>query len=426
MLAAERRTGEGTVRAFVLAMAIVTAVVAAGSPSPPRVIQAPPTPVVIGVDLPMQGISADGSADTLAAIRLIVNQAGGVAGAYAVSVKSYDDSTFAQGGWDGATCVANAHAQVANASELAVIGTYNTGCSKLEVPVLNRASDGPMAMISHANTNPGLIRLWTAGEQPGQYYPTGIRSYGRIIASDNFQGTADADFVRKTLHAKRCFIVNDGYDYGVGVARAFATEAKRVHLRIVGDKRWRASASNYRKLWAKAAGKKANCVFLSGQADWNGAQLIKDKVAVLGSNKRVRLLAPDGFTGYPDIDRLKAAQGMYISFSGIPAAVMATKSAVVRQFLAAFQNETGHAMRTTYALYGAAVAQLMMKAIAASDGTRKGVRDQLFSGLKVPAAQSMIDADTGIDPASGEAIAKQITVQVLRHHVEQFYREVDV
>ncbi len=59
------------------------------------------------------------------------------------------------------------------------MGTYNSGCAKLEVPVLNQDPNGPMLMVSHANTNPGLTKTWDPGE-PDKYYPTGKRNYARV------------------------------------------------------------------------------------------------------------------------------------------------------------------------------------------------------------------------------------------------------
>ena len=49
------------------------------------------------------------------------------------------------------------------------MGTFNSGCAKIEVPVLNQAN---MLMISHANTNPGLTKKWETG-RAGQVLPVG-------------------------------------------------------------------------------------------------------------------------------------------------------------------------------------------------------------------------------------------------------------
>src|SRR4051812_5883919 len=53
--------------------------------------------LIIGTDLPLQGASADASADTNLAIKLLLKKMGGKAGAYPVDIKEYDDSTAAKG-----------------------------------------------------------------------------------------------------------------------------------------------------------------------------------------------------------------------------------------------------------------------------------------------------------------------------------------
>ena len=156
--------------------------------------------------MPLQGASQDASTDTNNAISLLLEQAGGKAGAYNITLKTYDDSTAAKGGWDDATCAKNANDHVANKAEVAVMGTYNSGCAKIEVPVLNQDPSGPMLMVSHANTNPGLTKAWDPGE-PDKYYPTGVRNYGRIIATDDFQGQADAEFAKQDLKVTKCVVL---------------------------------------------------------------------------------------------------------------------------------------------------------------------------------------------------------------------------
>ncbi len=175
--------------------------------------------LIVSTDLPLQGASADASADTNNAVALILEQAGGKAGAYSITLKPYDDSTAAKGGWDDATCAKNANDHVANSGEVAVMGTYNSGCAKIEIPVLNQDPAGPMLMISHANTNPGITKAWDPGE-PDVYYPTGVRNYGRVIATDDFQGAAGAQFAKQDLKVTKCLVLNDAQTYGVGVANS--------------------------------------------------------------------------------------------------------------------------------------------------------------------------------------------------------------
>ena len=102
------------------------------------------------------------------------------------------------------------------------MGTYNSGCAKIEVPVLNQDPNGPMLMVSHANTNPGLTKTWDPGE-PDKYYPTGKRNYARVVTTDDFQGAAAATFAGAGPQLKKCYVLNDNQTYGQGVAKASPT-----------------------------------------------------------------------------------------------------------------------------------------------------------------------------------------------------------
>src|SRR5256714_9675271 len=176
--------------------------------------------LVVGVDLPYQGAQKDTSNATLNAMQLYLDSVGGKAGNYKVQLKKYDDSTAAAGKWDDATCTKNADAHVANADEVAVMGTYNSGCAKLEEPKPNQDTTGPLLMVSHANTNPGLTKKWDAGE-PEKYYPTGTRNYARVITTDDFQGTAAARFAAKDLTVKTSAPLTDNDPNAQEMAKSF-------------------------------------------------------------------------------------------------------------------------------------------------------------------------------------------------------------
>ena len=379
------------------------------------------TALVVGSDLPLQGASADASNDTNNALKLILEQNGGKAGKYSVSLKAYDDSTAAKGGWDDATCSKNAGDHVSNKAEVAVMGTYNSGCAKIEVPVLNQDASGPMLMISHANTNPGLTKAWDPGE-PDKYYPTKTRNYGRIIATDDFQGAAGAQFAAKDLGVKNCVVLNDAQTYGVGVAKAFETAAKAVGINVVATAAWDSKQPNYTALFEGFKAKSPDCVYLGGINDNNGEQLIRDKVAVLGANDKVKLIAPDGFTGYPTVQKLAEAEGMYITFAGLPASELIKAGGAGAKFVTDFKTKYGHDPASAYAIYGAAALQYIMAAIEKSDGTRKGVRDAAFSGITIPADKSVIGKAFGLDPATGDVTVRDMSIQLMKGNAETFLK----
>jgi len=378
--------------------------------------------LVISSDLPLQGSSKDTSDSTNKAIELYLKQVGYKAGKYTVSFKAYDDSTAAKGSWDDATCAKNAQDHVANKNEVAVMGTYNSGCAKIIVPVLNQDPSGPMLMVSHANTNPGLTKAWNPGE-PDIFYPTGARNYARVCTTDDYQGAAAAQFAFEVIKAKSVYVLNDNQTYGQGVAQAFTTEANKLGMKVLssgaaGDP-WDAKQPNYASLFTKIKGLHPDMVYVGGIFDNNGGQLVKDKVKVLGDNTKVPFMAPDGFTGYPELVKMPEADGMYLTFAGLSADLL-PKDGAGAKFLAAYQAAYGVAPIGSYPLYGVAAVQVILAAIAASDGTRKGVNDAVFagSGISISATDSVLGKAINIDSKTGDVDAKDITVEVIKGNAE--------
>lgn len=408
-----------TVLAVVAAASL--AITGCSSSSSTSASSASPT-LIISSDLPLQGSSKDSNDSTNKAIELYLKQVGYKAGKYTVSFKPYDDATAAKGSWDDATCAKNAQAHVANRNEVAIMGTYNSGCAKIEVPILNQDPTGPMLMVSNANTNPGLTKPWGAGE-PAVYYPTGVRNYARVCTTDDYQGAAAAQFASQVLGAKKVYVLNDNETYGQGVAQAFTTEAKKLGITVLSSgpygEAWDAKQPNYAALFGKIKGLGPDMVYVGGIFDNNGGQLVKDKFQVLGNNTKVKFMAPDGFTGYPDLTKLPEAQGMYLTFAGLSADLL-PKDGAGAKFLASYQTAYGAPPVGSYPLYGVAAVQVILAAIANSDGTRKSVNASVFTGagISIPASDSVLGKAITIDPKTGDVNARDITVEVIKGNAE--------
>jgi len=383
--------------------------------------------LIVGVDLPFQGASADTSNATFNAMKLYLDSVGGKAGNYKVALKQYDDSTAAAGKWDDGTCNKNADAHVANADEVAVMGTYNSGCAKLEVPKLNQDPSGPLLMVSHANTNPGLTKKWDPGE-PEKYYPSGSRNYARVITTDDFQGTAAARFAAKDLNVKKCAIINDNETYGQGVAKAFQDEATKQGIQILGNQGWDAKQPNYTALFTGIKAQNPDCLYIGGIYDNNGGQLIKDKVGVLGDNNAVKMIAPDGFTGYPDEDKLPQAQGEYMTFAGQDQSQIEQAGGASKSLLDSYKSKYGQAPPSSYVTYGVLALQVILAAIAKSDGSRKGVRDAVFSGdgISLSSSDSVLGKPIKIDPKSGDVNTIDISILQMKDQKESFLKPYPV
>ena len=335
--------------------------------------------VLIAADFPLQGSSRTQTEQIVASIRQELQNREWKAGDYNVAFQSCDDSTAQAGKWDSAKCSANGNAYAANDAVVGVIGTFNSGCAQIIIPLLNAAPDGGIAMISPANTFVCLTASAPACEasEPDKYYPNSTRNYVRVVANDAYQGAAVAEFAQ-SQGVKNMYILNDKESYGLGVATNFRDAAESLGIGIAGFEAWDPKASSYEALMNKIKGTNADAVFLGGLIDENGAQVIKDKVAVLGPNDgAVKLFAPDGFTTQATIDEAGgAAAGMFMSVAGVPIDQFAAPAQEFVDQLTA--GPLAGKSIDPYAIYGAQSGQIMLDAIANSDGTRADIISQMF------------------------------------------------
>ncbi len=334
---------------------------------------------IIASDLPLQGSGRTQTVQMTQAIKYILKQQDFKAGKYKIGYQSCDDATAQAGKWASEKCSANANAYAQNKSLIGVIGTFNSGCAEIIIPVLNRAPDGPVGMISPANTYVGLTHSGpgTAAGEPDKYYPTGTRNYIRIVAADDYQGAADA-LLAKQLGLKSIYILNDKEAYGQGVATDFKNSLVNpsVGIKVAGFTAWNGKASSYTGLATKIKQSGADAVFLGGLICENGGKLVKDLRSVLGNN--VTILSPDGFTPISAVvdGAGTASEGQYVSVAGQPNENLGPTG---KQFVTNFSKTIGGQNPDPYSAYAAQAAQVLLTAIEKSDGTRKSVAENLLN-----------------------------------------------
>jgi YVTN family beta-propeller protein len=312
------------------------------------------------------------------AIELVFRKRGFRAGKYGVAYESCDDSTSQIGLFDIPKCAANAKSYAAGASVIGVIGTYNSGCAQSEIPFLNQAPDGPLAMISPANSYVGLTRPDPFAPKGAleSLYPSGVRNYARVYPTDDAQGAAAAIFV-KGLGARRAYALTDRESYGDLLARSFRVAAGRIGLEVAGLAPWDAQAKGYSALVARIKRARVDTVFLGGLLFGNTGELVKELRAHLGP--RVRLVVPDGFLPISDMFRALGpmARSLYVSAPGATDEKQLAPRG--REFVKEFLASRPADEFNPFAIYAAQAAEVMLDAIARSDGSRASVTRELFA-----------------------------------------------
>jgi len=180
-------------------------------------------------------------------------------------------------------------------------------------------------MISPANTAPGLTHVAEGISSPGEpekYYPSGVRNYARLAATDDLQGLVIAKLLVE-LGIKTMYIIDDQELYGKGVADSVEIAATAAGVTIVGHEGFDTKAADYKALMTKIStsngGAAPDALFVGSIIDNNGAQTLKDKVAIMGDNTKVKFIGPDGLFTASLVEGAGAdvAEGVYVTAPGL-------------------------------------------------------------------------------------------------------------
>ena len=335
--------------------------------------------------LPLQGTSKGQSEAVISGEKLALKNAGNKVGKYTIKYVSLDDSTAQNPGTaDEAQTASNARKAVQDESTIFYLGEFNSGGTKVSLPILNKAN---IPQISPSNTYVGLTTDKPGSEpgEPDKYYPAQKRTYARVVPADDIQGAALVTTMKedgcKSLH-----IFNDKTTYGAGLARNIELAAEDQGLKVEGNDGTDRNAPNYRSLAAKV---NSDCFVGSGVTGENYVQVFKD---VAAANPTVKLYGPDGVAEEAFTNPAKG---------GIPADVGArTKitvatlgleefkkrnNAQAEKFFTDYEKEYGVAQPDPYAIYGyetMALALATLEAVGDKANDRKAVYTQLLTNTK--------------------------------------------
>ena len=334
---------------------------------------------LIASDLPLIGGSRTQTIQMNKAIVYVLSQQNWKAGDKKIAFQACNDATAQLAKWDPTKCSANAHSYAGDSSLIGVVGTFNSGCAAIEIPVLNKAPGGGLMIVSPANTY-GCLTEPCAGNEPEKYYPSGTRNYARVAPSDPNQGAVDAKFLA-SQGVKRVSVLNDKEAYGLGVAKNFAGAAKAAGMTVTGFAAYDPKQANFRATFTKIKGQNPDAIFIGGLIDENSGQLINDKVAILGPNSgAVKLMLPDGFTTDAVFDRSQGgtpnAKDAYFSVAGV--GIDKYKGAALT-FINGFKATLNGKPVDPYAILGAQAGQVLLNAIEKSDGTRSDVLAKVYA-----------------------------------------------
>ncbi len=325
--------------------------------------------------LPLQGTSRDQSNAVINGEKLALEEVGGKVGNFNIKYESLDDSTAQNPGTaDEGQTAQNARKAVRDKSTAFYLGEFNSGGTKVSLPILNRAK---IPQISPSNTYGGLTTDEPGAEpgEPEKYYPTGTRTYARVVPRDKIQGAA----LIATMKEDGCKTVtlwDDKTTYGAGLARNIEQSAKTGGITIENREGTDSKASNYRSIASKV---KSDCFVWAGVTGENGVQVFKD---VAAANPTVKLYGPDGvaeaaFTN-PKKGGVPASVGKRVKFT---VATLGTKELPkAAPILAKYKAKYNTSSIDPYAIYGYETMALALDVLKRA-GDKANDKDSVLKAL---------------------------------------------
>ncbi len=326
--------------------------------------------------LPLQGDSRPQSQSVVNGEKLALEAAGGKAGDFTIKYVSLDDATAAAGKWDAGAVSNNARKASQDAGTIAYLGEFNSGASAISIPILNQAG---ILQVSPSNTAFGLTKSGPGADkgEPDKYYPTGKRTYGRVVPIDDIQGAAQATY-QKDKGCTSTFILNDKEVYGKGVASTTQTALQdQGAVKVAGNEGIDTKAANFRTLAQKIKASGADCMFFGGITQNKAVQVWNDVHAV---NPSMKLFGPDGVAESPFTTKLSADE-QKVTFVTNPTLDPKLYPASGQQFFKDYKAKYGIAPEP-YAIYGYEAMSVVLDAItraAAKGNDRQAVIDSFFA-----------------------------------------------
>jgi branched-chain amino acid transport system substrate-binding protein len=310
---------------------------------------------------------------------LALTQIGGRIGDYRIALKVLDDATVARGGWDPGQTTLNARAAVLDPTTIGYVGEVNSGASAVSIPPLNRAG---IPQVSPTSTAIGL----TSGGpeafpgEPQKYYPTGVRTFARVVPNDSVQAMAQVR-IQQSMGCRTTYVLDDGEVDGADAARTFEVAAVHAGIKLVGIQAFPRNATNYKPLAMGVAQTHPNCVLISADTE-SGAVPLTEQLAKTMPN--VQLFGSAGLAETTYVDPSQGGLPLWVDprvMITAPTLGPAQYPPGARTFSTAYQRRFGPVEPDS--IFGYEAMSLLLSAVerATDHGREPAVRSRVRAAL---------------------------------------------
>jgi branched-chain amino acid transport system substrate-binding protein len=258
-------------RLLVASMAVASGCSGGGDATTAR---APDGPLTVYLSVPRNGIDAGPAAAVASGARLALEDAHSRAGDRDLRLVQMDNSKPEGPTWDPAVVEANAARAAKDPTAIAYIGELDQGGSAVSIPVTNEAGILQVSPLDGLTTltrqQPGAVQ----GTGPARYYPSGKRSFLRLVPRDALQAEELVDWAREQ-GGQRIAIVQDDQVFGRALAQQVAVAAERLKLPVTDLAEPHDDPAGFDEFARKLAAKRPDVVIYTGLGDATSGLLLQ-------------------------------------------------------------------------------------------------------------------------------------------------------
>lgn len=376
----------------------------------------PGTTLTIYSSAPLQSGSGASAQAVVRGAELALARVHARIGKYRIVFKSLDDSSAQRGGWDPGQTSVNARIAIQDPTTIGYLGEYNSGASAVSIPVLNRFE---IPQISAVSTAVGVTSSG-AGAAPGEpqkYYPTGIRTFARVVPNDVVQAGAQVR-LQQALGCRKTYVVDDGEFDGEDMADSFQLVARSAGLDVLGVQAFQRGASDYGPFAASVAQSGADCVLVSALTESGAAQVTRQIATAM---PRAKIFGSAGVAESRFADPAKG--GIPVSLDPRVLVTVATlgggdETAAARLFDTAYAQRYGPPELS--AIYGYEAMSLLLSAISrASDhGSRAVWRSKVLDEIFDTRARQSVLGTYSIDQDGDTTVRRYGVYKIVAGRLE--------
>lgn len=315
--------------------------------------------LTIYTGLPLRGLRANDGRAVLRGEKLALRDAGGRAGRFGIGLIALDDTDPSTGVWSPGRVAANTREVVQNPTTIAYIGDLDSGATAVSLPITNELE---VLQVSPLSSYTGLTRPADKGE-PARYYPSGRRTFARLVPTGAQQARALASWVAGR-GIRSVALAYDGLQEALGQGSELERALQAAGVQVVELSRIdpRDRPADARAAAADLTAARAAAVIFAGTSRRAGVALLR---AVHGRDPGERLFATSTVLGRP-LARRPGAVGRRLEVLS-PLLPVARRTAAAQRVAARYQRLFGQPMPPA-AVYGYEAMRGVLAAIARARG----------------------------------------------------------